>query len=383
MIRTERYKACQRPDHHAQRIAYSNAIQSSPRHTILILALAAGVAVTSSADTAGAESSANNSASNDLAVRYSEYRSFDGATATNAGYSPHNTRAGTQHGLPDQMEIVYNVSRGNIDLGVILSSLKKAGDSYQSVTTTRPNSLIKLLGADDVRQETEFQLTESGVNSVSYMESRGDRPVRRVEFDEASGLIRFTVEAQFDGDAADNSTDHNAEGDDRRLLKRIEKTPEYDTIDIGSLPFYLMTKPIAELSGNRLGIVTGKKIGHYQIDEPVAEMMQTADGELLTWRIENQPIKTPRNSEFPMSAGWSGSAGSTARVETGHGNSTTVNVDSNAEVDPKDTSSIIVWVSPAHNNLPVKIVKRKGGKETTMVLANMGQEQKTRLNNER
>lgn len=259
--------------------------------------------------------------------------------------------------LPQQMDFTYTVSRGNIELGEILSTLKKAGDNYQSVTTTRPNSLIKMLGADDIRQETEFSLTADGFASISYLESRSDRPDRRVSFDDANGLIHFSVAAG----------DKDKDGE-MRPLTHVEKRPDYDTVDIGSLPFYLMTKPIFELSGNRLGIVTGKKIGHYKIEEPVAELMQTPLGELKTWRIENQPIKTPPEP-FPATASWS-AMGTSSSIETGTGTDGSLEQDKDdaQPAEPKNATSIIVWLSPAHNNLPVKIVKRKGSRETTLML---------------
>lgn len=248
--------------------------------------------------------------------------------------------------LPDQMQFSYKVSRGNIELGVILNSLvKKSGDSFRSTTSTRPNGLVKLLGANDGHQETEFEIGSDGFLPVSYLEQRSDRPMRRVEFDHQSGLIRFSVE----------TNDPDASG---RLLKRVEKAPDYDTIDIGSLPFYLMTKPIFELAGRHIGIVTGKKVGHYKIEQPVSEVVQTTMGELTTWRIENQHIVTP-TEDYPPAAGWSGMG-----VED--------SVARDQQRKKKESASITVWLSPHHNNLPVKIVKRQGKRETTMTLESIG-----------
>ena len=252
-----------------------------------------------------------------------------------------------KNGLPDQMQFSYKVSRGSIELGVILNSLKKSGENYRSTTITRPNGFVKLLGADDGHQETEFELGSDGFLPVSYLEQRSDRPLRRVEFDHQSGLIRFIVETNDPADPGDP----NGAG---RLLKRVEKAPDYDAVDIGSLPFYLMTKPIFELAGRHIGIVTGKKVGHYKIEEPVSEVVQTAMGELTTWRIENQHIVTP-TEEYPFAASWSGMG-----VED--------SVARDNERKKKESSSITVWLSPSHNNLPVKIVKRQGKRETTMTL---------------
>jgi len=251
-------------------------------------------------------------------------------------------------GLPDNLKFSYKVSRGNIELGVILNSLIKSGENYRSTTITRPNGFVKLLGADDAHQETEFEIGSDGFLPVSYLEQRSDRPLRRVEFDHQSGLIRFSVEA----------TDPDNPDAAGRLLKRVEKAPEYDAIDIGSLPFYLMTKPIFELAGRHIGIVTGKKVGHYKIEKPVSEVVETAMGELTTWRIENQHIVTP-TEDYPVAAGWSGMG-----VED--------SIARDADRKKKESSSITVWLSPGHNNLPVKIVKRQGKRETTMTLESVG-----------
>lgn len=206
--------------------------------------------------------------------------------------------------LPNRLTAEYEVVRGAINLGIIKKTLKRDGDIYRVSSTVEPNPLIKMIAGGEANEEAVFQVTESGLRSVFYSESRTGKPSHAVNFDWASRTLTFEA--------------------DGKITRKI-KVPDIDTVDLSSLPFYLMLKPIKELAGTSIGIVNSKHVGRYTFLKPVAETIETDDGPVDTWLIVKQ-----RNDSA--------------------------------------TRSIKVWVDPNRGNLPVRIQQNKDDTVTTFNL---------------
>ncbi len=214
------------------------------------------------------------------------------------------TPAIADDGLPSRLTAEYEVIRGAINLGTIKKTLKRDGDIYRVSSTVEPNPLIKMIAGGEANEEAVFQVTANGLRSVFYTESRTGKPSHSVNFD----WTRRTLTFEADG-----------------KITRTINVPNIDTVDLSSLPFYLMLKPLKELAGTSIGIVNSKHVGEYTFLKPIAETIETDDGPVDTWRIE----KTRNDSA---------------------------------------TRSIKVWVDPNRGNLPVRIQQLKDDTTTTFNL---------------
>jgi len=206
--------------------------------------------------------------------------------------------------LPNKLTAEYEVVRGAINLGVIKKTLSRDGDVYRVSSTVEPNPLIKMIAGGEANEEAVFQVTSEGLRSVFYSESRTGKPSHSVNFDWSKRTLTFEADGK---------------------VTRTIKVPEIDTVDLSSLPFYLMIKPLKELAGTSIGIVNSKHVGQYTFMKPIAQTIETKDGLVDTWLIEKKRS------------------------------------DSN-------TRSIKVWVDPSRGNIPVRIQQTKDETVTTFNL---------------
>ena len=102
--------------------------------------------------------------------------------------------------------------------------------------------------------------------------------------------------------------------------------PRHEVQDNGSFLVALMVRPTAKLAGQHVNVVGGKGIRQYRYEKPVEEFIETPLGRLRTWRVEKRRLD-------------------------------------------RDNRTITVWLARDLANLPVKVVKDRNGKTTTLIIA--------------
>ena len=204
--------------------------------------------------------------------------------------------------VPDRLVLNYKLFRGSTVVAKVQRVVQREGSRYRAISIAEPTGLARLLIKDPIHEESVFAVEGHNVRPLRYFESRDtDRANQTtVTFDWQQRQIQFS--------------------DGRHL-----NIPEHEVQDLGSFLVALMVRPVEQLAGQRINVVSAKGLREYRYEIPVEEVIDTALGKLRTWRIEKRRLARPGRS-------------------------------------------VIVWLAMDLGRVPVKIVSRRNDKTTTLAI---------------
>jgi len=204
--------------------------------------------------------------------------------------------------VPDRLVLNYKMFRGSTVVAKVQRILQREGSRYRSTSIAEPIGVARLLVKDPLHEESVFAVEGHNVRPLRYFESRDtDRANQTtVTFDWQQRQIQFS--------------------DGRHL-----NIPEHEVQDLGSFLVALMVRPVEQLAGQRINVVSAKGLREYRYEDPIEEVIDTALGKLRTWRIEKRRLDRPERS-------------------------------------------VTVWLAIDLGHAPVKVVSRKNDKTTTLAI---------------
>lgn len=223
----------------------------------------------------------------------------------------------TAAGLPDRLELNYQLHYGDLLAGLTVKTLTRQPDgSYRHRTHTRPAGLAKLFTSSEWIEEGSFRLTAGRVQALNFLKYReGGKPRRHsVGFDALKKLARY--------------------GDGR------EQPLPAGAHDEGSVWFELMLNPPPlDKSTRALAINNGKKFIQYRYRALGLEPLDTPLGRLQTLKIQRLVER-----------------------ETGCGDA------KSAPKDCKPETDLTLWLAAQRGHVPVKVLMHERGQGASLTL---------------
>lgn len=224
-------------------------------------------------------------------------------------------------GLPERLELEYDLARNGIGIGEVSRTLQRRADgSYVHTMWTRPTGMARLLTQTEWREEGEFVVQGADVLPQRFSETRiGDRRAyeHRLLFDREKSQLVF-------GSA------------------RLQPLPR-DIQDQGSAIYALMLKPLTQAGERTLPLTDGKDIETYRFIYQGQESLPTPFGTHATVVIRRVSRKQFEREQ---------------RCRT----------QANPDADCKEPDDFTLWLAPEKGYVPVKLERRRKDETTTMVL---------------
>ena len=228
--------------------------------------------------------------------------------------------AATAAGLPDRLELNYQLHYGELLAGQTVKTLTRQADgTYQHRTHSLPAGMAKLLTSYEWFEEGTLRLTAGQVQALSFLKYReGGKPRRQsVHFDWQKKLVRY--------------------GDGR------EEPLPAGAHDEGSVVFDLMLNPPPlDKTARALSINNGKRFILYRYQALGLEMLDTPLGRLQTLKIKRlvEPeagCGEPRRTDKPC----------------------------------KPASDLTLWLAVQRGHVAVKIQMHEGDQGASLTLQSM------------
>lgn len=221
-------------------------------------------------------------------------------------------------GLPDKLELDYQLHYGDILAGQTRKTLTRQADgNYQHRTHSLPAGMAKLFTSAEWIEEGVFRVRATQIQALSFLKYRegGSKPRRHsVTFDWSKKLARY-------GDGREEPLPANAH-------------------DEGSVLYELMLNPPpSDKTARSVSINNGKRFIVYRYQTLGREPLDTPLGRLQTLKIKR--LVEP-------SAACRGPGRDTEAC--------------------KPDSELTLWLAVERGNLPVKIRMQEGDREATLIL---------------
>ncbi len=224
-------------------------------------------------------------------------------------------------GLPERLELDYDLTRNGIGIGEVSRTLQRRADgSYVHTMWTRPTGLARLLTQTEWREEGEFVVQGAEVLPQRFSEIRtGDKRAyeHRLLFDREKSRLVF-------GSAPPQPLPRDAQ-------------------DQGSAIYALMLNPLTQAGERILPLTDGKDIETYRFIYQGQESLQTPFGTRATVVIRRVSRKQFEHEQ---------------RCRT----------QAKPDADCKEPDDFTLWLAPAKGYVPVKLERRRKDETTTMVL---------------
>ncbi len=210
-------------------------------------------------------------------------------------------------GIEDQT-LRYAVSYGtkNINVGVIHIVIANEGDRYVITGVTKPNRLAALF-------------VKAQINDTRFVRRAGNV------------VLESGVETRIESDGAAEGGQRSFSFDYAGNQIKFSDGSAYliqpgDQFEAAAFPLLLMLRPLNDIDGMRVREVSTKRAREYEYEKPLEEMVTIPAGTFSSWKINR------RRPDKPM-------------------------------------DNVTVWLHKAENPLPLKIMIRKRGKTSTLILS--------------
>ncbi len=175
---------------------------------------------------------------------------------------------------PERVEITFEISFGQMKLGVGEDRLKHDGKQYEVYSDTVPKGIASLF-IDTIRRESKGSVTEDGLRPASFIERGRKKGIRAAEFDWTNNRLQLT---------------HGES-------KQVVDLPQ-GSIDMVSLPYaFAFAGKIPDAFS--IHVTDGRRIKEYEYRIIGRERIKSALGEIETIHVQRRfDPSSKRSFEF-------------------------------------------------------------------------------------